>query len=176
MPKPSKICLKPIRRLAGANRSGDPHDAVSWREVKHDKITIDSTVRIGGTGEWCFVLSALGRLLIGVGSLRAKVLPRIPLWLLILGAILVLVSRIVGQGIARACLQSPISSFSGDLSTTNLSGRGCQNDAQETVQDSLQTRPSVLIGVALAWLGWWLWQERLLLERLLQEQVQIGGV
>jgi hypothetical protein len=135
MPKPSKICLKPIRRLAGANRSGDPHDAVSWREVKHDKITIDSTVRIGGTGEWCFVLSALGRLLIGVGSLRAKVLPRIPLWLLILGAILGLVSRIVGQGIA-----------------------------------------SVLIGVALAWLGWWLWQERLLLERLLQEQVQIGGV
>jgi tetrahydromethanopterin S-methyltransferase subunit E len=65
-----------------------------------------------------FALFALGWLLLGVASLKARVLPRIPLWLLILGAILGLVSRIVGLGI-----------------------------------------PGVLFGVALAWLGWWLWQE-----------------
>lgn len=72
-----------------------------------------------------FVLFSLGWLLMGVASLRARVLPRIPLWLLILAAILGLVSRIVDLGIA-----------------------------------------SVLFGVALAWLGWWLWRERLQLERL----------
>ncbi len=67
-----------------------------------------------------FVLFALGWLLMGVASLRARVLPRIPLWLLILAAILGLVSRVVDLGIS-----------------------------------------SVLFGVALAWLGWWLWRERL---------------
>jgi tetrahydromethanopterin S-methyltransferase subunit E len=65
-----------------------------------------------------FALFALGWLLLGVASLRAKVLPRAPLWLLIVAAILGLVSRFADLGIA-----------------------------------------SVLFGVALAWLGWWLWRE-----------------
>jgi hypothetical protein len=64
-----------------------------------------------------FVLFALGWLLFGAASLRAKVFSRIPLWLLIIAAILGLVSRIVGLGI-----------------------------------------PGVLFGVALAWLGWQMWQ------------------
>jgi len=66
-----------------------------------------------------FVLFALGWLLFGAASLKAKVFPAIPLWLLIISAILGLVSRIVDLGI-----------------------------------------PSVLFGVALAWLGWQLWKGR----------------
>jgi hypothetical protein len=46
-----------------------------------------------------FVLFALGWLLFAVASLRARVLPAIPLWILILGAILGFISRIVGLGI-----------------------------------------------------------------------------
>ena len=46
-----------------------------------------------------FVLFALGWLLFGAASLRAKVFPGVPLCLLIIGAILGLVSRIVGLGI-----------------------------------------------------------------------------
>jgi len=46
-----------------------------------------------------FMLFAVGWLLFAVASLRARVLPTIPLWLLVLGAILGLVSRILGLGI-----------------------------------------------------------------------------
>jgi hypothetical protein len=46
-----------------------------------------------------FLLFSLGWLLFAVASLRARVFPTIPLWLLILGAILGFVSRIVGLGI-----------------------------------------------------------------------------
>lgn len=46
-----------------------------------------------------FVLFALGWLLFGAASLKARVFPAIPFWLLIIGAVLGLVSRIVGLGI-----------------------------------------------------------------------------
>jgi hypothetical protein len=46
-----------------------------------------------------FALFALGWLLFGAASLRARVFPTIPLWLLMIGAILGLVSRIAGLGI-----------------------------------------------------------------------------
>jgi hypothetical protein len=46
-----------------------------------------------------FVVFALGWLLFAVASLRARVLPAIPVWLLGLGAILGLVSRLAGFGI-----------------------------------------------------------------------------
>jgi hypothetical protein len=65
------------------------------------------------------VLLALGWGLFGIASLRAKVLPALPSWLLIVGAILSLVLGIV------------------DLPLD-----------------------SVLFGVALVWLGWWLWSEK----------------
>ena len=83
-----------------------------------DQVEVNPSAIIAAGFITTFALFALGWLLLGVASLNAKVLPRIPSWLLILGAILGLVSRIVGWGI-----------------------------------------PGVLFGVALAWLGWWLWQE-----------------
>jgi hypothetical protein len=46
-----------------------------------------------------FALFALGWLLFGAASLRARVFPTIPLWLLMIAAILGLVSRIAGLGI-----------------------------------------------------------------------------
>jgi len=46
-----------------------------------------------------FALFALGWLLFGAASLRARVFPAIPLWLLVIGAILGFVSRIAGLGI-----------------------------------------------------------------------------
>jgi hypothetical protein len=46
-----------------------------------------------------FALFALGWLLFGMASLRAKIFPAFPLWLLMVGAILGLVSRIAGLGI-----------------------------------------------------------------------------
>lgn len=74
-----------------------------------------------------FLLCALGWLLFAVASLRARVLPTIPVWLLILGAILGFISRFAGLGI-----------------------------------------PNLLFGFALAWLGWWLWQERRLASPVVQ--------
>lgn len=47
-----------------------------------------------------FLLFSLGWLLFGVASLRGGLLPKIPLWLLIIGAVLALVSRVVGLGIS----------------------------------------------------------------------------
>lgn len=76
-----------------------------------------------------FVIFALGWLLFGVASLKAKVFPTIPSWLLIIGAILGLVSRIADLGI-----------------------------------------PSVLFGLGLAWMGWWLRQE----ERFSSPSAQIS--
>jgi len=46
-----------------------------------------------------FALFALGWLLFGIASLRAKIFPAFPLWLLMIAAILGLVSRIAGLGI-----------------------------------------------------------------------------
>ena len=46
-----------------------------------------------------FALFALGWLLFGMASLKANIFPALPLWLLIIGAILGLVSRIAGLGI-----------------------------------------------------------------------------
>jgi hypothetical protein len=46
-----------------------------------------------------FALFALGWLLFGIASLRAKIFPTFPLWLLMIAAILGLVSRIAGLGI-----------------------------------------------------------------------------
>jgi hypothetical protein len=66
-----------------------------------------------------FGLFALGWLLFGVASVRAKVVASIPSWLTIAAALLGLMSRFADFGIA-----------------------------------------SVLFGIALAWLGWWLWRER----------------
>jgi hypothetical protein len=48
-----------------------------------------------------FLLFALGWLILGVANLEAKVFPALPSWLLILGAMLGLVSRIVGLGISN---------------------------------------------------------------------------
>ena len=46
-----------------------------------------------------FTLFGLGWLLFGAASLRARVVPAIPVWLLMIGAILGLVSRIAGLGV-----------------------------------------------------------------------------
>ena len=46
-----------------------------------------------------FMLFALGWLLFGVASLKARVFTTIPLWLLMAGSLLGLVSRIIGLGI-----------------------------------------------------------------------------
>jgi len=46
-----------------------------------------------------FALFALGWLLFGIASLKVRIFPSLPLWLLIIGSVLGLVSRIVGLGI-----------------------------------------------------------------------------
>jgi hypothetical protein len=61
----------------------------------------------------------LGWILFGIASLRAKVVPRLAAWLLILAMVVMLVFDFIG-----------------------LPGSG------------------VVFGVALGWLGWWLWSEK----------------
>lgn len=64
------------------------------------------------------VILALGWTLFGIASLRAKVVPSLAAWLLIIGTLLMLVLDLLGLPSA------------------------------------------VVFGVALGWLGWWLWSEK----------------
>jgi hypothetical protein len=65
------------------------------------------------------LILALGWILFGIVSLRAKVVPSLPAWLLIIGTIVMLLLDLLGV-----------------------------------------VASGVIFGVALAWLGWWLWSER----------------
>jgi hypothetical protein len=91
--------------------------AVAPQFIDAGELAPSGTLAVGSIS--AMLLLTVGWGLFGIASLRAKVLPTAPSWLLILGAILTLV-----LGIAELPLDA------------------------------------VVFGMALVWLGWWLWSEK----------------